>query len=51
MNVRAYACVCAELDEALRARYAEEQVANLPELPPYGDLDLSRVRESDYFFS
>lgn len=41
----------AELDEALRARYAPEQVANLPELPPYGDLDLTRVKESAYFFS
>ena len=43
--------ILTELDEALRSRYSEEQVADLPEIPPYGDLDLSRVRESDYFFS
>ena len=43
--------ILTELDEALRSRYSEEQVADLPAIPQYGDLDLSRVRESDYFFS
>lgn len=43
--------ILTELDEALRSRYLDEHLANLPDPPQYGDLDLSRVRESDYFFS
>ena len=43
--------ILTELDEALRARYSQEHVDELPDLPPYGELDLASVKGSHYFFS
>lgn len=43
--------VLAQFREQLLEQLPEDKRAELPELPPMGDLDLELVKQSDYFFA